>query len=306
MIVNPNARRTSSSVRARVVRALGREHEVVSLVTSRAGDGRRLALEALESGCSVVLALGGDGTVNEVAGAIEDTGAVLCPVPLGGTNVFARALGWPAAPDAAVSLLPAALRAFDSHTRSIRLWSIDAGGATGHVCLNAGVGMDADVVAEVERHPLAKRTFGQGAFAVAAARAFEHTARRGGVLSVRSDDGEPVTVHSISLAIGGPYAYLGAVPLDLVPGAHFDGHLHWLALSRGGRRDIARVAVGAFASARHVRDSAVVSGVAHEGLTISAAEPVAVQVDGEPLGEHREVRLAPAGLLRALCPRSCP
>lgn len=304
VIINPNARRSSLGLRARVARLLGAEHDVISLVTRRAGDGEKLAREALDAGCEVFVTLGGDGTVNEVAGVIEDTAAVLCPIPLGGTNVFARAIGWPAAPEAAVSLLSGVVADRDALTRQVRLWAVTAEGTRRRVCLNAGVGIDGEVVAEVERRPRAKRTLGQGAFAVAAARAVEHTARRGGVLKVSSDGAEPVQAASISVAIGGPYAYLGSIPLDLIPGADFDGSLHWLGLSKGRRRDVARVATGAFASGRHTRDAAVVRGIADTELTITSDEGVAVQADGETLGEHREIHFAQAGMLRVLSPKA--
>ncbi|MDH3226095.1 MAG: diacylglycerol kinase family protein [Thermoleophilia bacterium] len=304
VIINPNARRSSPGLRARVMRSLGAEHDAVSLVTRGKGDGEQLAREALDAGCEIFIVLGGDGTVNEVAGVIEDTDAALCPIPLGGTNVFARAIGWPATPEAAISLLRGVIGDRDALTRQIRLWAVTADGTRRRLCLNAGVGIDGEAVAEVERRPKAKRTLGQGAFAVAAARAVERTARRGSVLRVSSDGAEPVHAASISVAIGGPYAYFGALPLDLIPGADFDGRLHWLALSRARRRDIARVAAGAFASGRHARDAAVVRGVAQTSLTITTDEAVAVQADGEPVGAHREIRFAPAGMLRVLSPRA--
>jgi diacylglycerol kinase family enzyme len=286
-----------------VIRSLDREHDVATMVTRARGHGEQLARQALDEGYTTLVSLGGDGTVNEIAGALEDTGALLCPVPLGGTNVFARAMGWPAAPEAAVSLLGEALRRRDALTRSIRLWEIRADGDRRLMCLNAGMGIDGEVVAEVERRPIAKRTLGQGAFAVGAALAVEHTARRGGVLTVISDEAEAIRAASVSMALGGPYAYLGPTPLDLIPGANFDGRLHWLGLSQGRRMDVARVATGAFASGRQRNTAGVVNGAAERSLTIRADAPIAVQADGEALGEHVEIRCAPAGSLRVLSPR---
>lgn len=302
VVINPNSRRSSTGLRARVIRSLGSDHDVLTLVTRARGDAERLARGARDDGYSVFVSLGGDGTVNEVAGALEDSAALLCPVPLGGTNVFARAMGWPQAPESAVSLLGNAIRDRDALTREIRLWSVTMGENRRLVCLNAGIGIDADVVADVERRPMVKRRLGQAAFAAAAARAVEHTARRGGVLSVGSDGDEAFRAASISMAIGGPYAYLGSLPLDLIPGADFDGRLHWLGLRAGRRLDVARVATGAFVSGRHEDDAGVVTGATETNLTIAADEAVAVQVDGEPLGEHREIRFAPAGTLRVLSP----
>ena len=302
VVINPRSRRSSAALRARALRALEGDHEVLSLVTRRRGDGEELARAAREAGCETVVTLGGDGTVNEVALALEDSGVALCPMPLGGTNVFARALGWPAAPGEALGLLARTVAGRERLTRSVRLWRVEAGGVARRICLNAGVGIDADVVERVERRPRVKRALGQGAFAAAAVRGAHRAARRGASLRVASDDGEPFDAVSISMALGGPYAYLRSRPLDLVPGATFDGALHWVSLTGTRRTDVLRVAAGAFAGGRHASSEAVTAGLARDGLTVRAASPVGLQVDGEPLGEHVEIRLTPAGILTVLPP----
>jgi len=68
--------------------------------TSAAGEGRRLAAEAVREGFECVVAAGGDGTVNEVLNGIGDEPDGLAQVrlavlPLGTVNVFARELGLP-------------------------------------------------------------------------------------------------------------------------------------------------------------------------------------------------------------------
>ena len=68
--------------------------------TQVAGDGRRLAAEAVHDGFDTLVAAGGDGTVNEVLNGIADVPegfarARLAVLPLGTVNVFARELGLP-------------------------------------------------------------------------------------------------------------------------------------------------------------------------------------------------------------------
>ena len=68
--------------------------------TACAGDGRRLATEAVRDGFEIVVAAGGDGTINEVLNGIADvpdglTRTRLGILPLGTANVFARELGLP-------------------------------------------------------------------------------------------------------------------------------------------------------------------------------------------------------------------
>ena len=72
-------------------------------------DGRVCALEALDRGADVVVAVGGDGTVRTVASALSGTGHALGIVPIGTGNLFARNMGIP------VDDIDAALTVATSH-----------------------------------------------------------------------------------------------------------------------------------------------------------------------------------------------
>ncbi|MEN9937391.1 MAG: hypothetical protein RLZZ387_3970, partial [Chloroflexota bacterium] len=114
--------------------------------TEGPGDGTRIAREAAEEGYDVVVAAGGDGTINEVVNGLAGTRAALAPLPVGTMNVWARELGLPLQPRAtAEALLQARVR------------SIDLGRAgSRYFLLMAGVGFDAAVVGEV-RSPEKRR-----------------------------------------------------------------------------------------------------------------------------------------------------
>lgn len=75
------------------------------LLTMCQGDARVLAANAASRGAPLIVALGGDGTVNEVVNGIADAGfgAVLGIIPGGSGNDFAFSLGVPAEPRAALS-----------------------------------------------------------------------------------------------------------------------------------------------------------------------------------------------------------
>ena len=113
----------------------------------------------------VIIPAGGDGTVNEVINGLlgsaegdfrnlEDLPAIAV-LPTGSANVFARALGYPTDPYAAADALVELIR--KNHTRTITLgtWKGDDQG-TRWFAVNAGFGIDADVIARVER----ARSFG--------------------------------------------------------------------------------------------------------------------------------------------------
>ena len=99
----------ASSVTARntvvVHRALSRGHDVEIVETNRRGHATRFAHDAARRGVDVVIGFGGDGTLNEVATGIAGTDTALGVLPGGSTNVFARTLGLPNDPVAAVDQL---------------------------------------------------------------------------------------------------------------------------------------------------------------------------------------------------------
>jgi diacylglycerol kinase (ATP) len=104
-------------------------------VTARSGHGEELAAKAVAAGINRIVAWGGDGTVNEVAGALFGTAAALGIVPGGSGDGLARSLGLPRDAAAAMRI------ALTGHTKPI-----DVGRLAGRHFLNiAGVGFDAEV-----------------------------------------------------------------------------------------------------------------------------------------------------------------
>src|ERR1051326_8755603 len=74
--------------------------------TQSAGDAKRLAASAVSQGYRVVVAAGGDGTINEVINGIGASDVALGVLPLGTVNVFAQELEIPRKAGAAWSILP--------------------------------------------------------------------------------------------------------------------------------------------------------------------------------------------------------
>ena len=110
-------------------------------VTDRAGHAGDLAARAAAEGVDLVVAWGGDGTVNEVAAALMHTATALGIVPAGSGNGLAHGLGLPVRPSAALE------RALAGSERRI-----DAGELGGQVFFNvAGVGFDAAVARHFNR-----------------------------------------------------------------------------------------------------------------------------------------------------------
>ncbi len=95
LIINPISGTASKrGVAAKCVRRLGKvDIDVEVLYTEAPGDAERFAAEAARKGYLGVIAAGGDGTVNEIAGALRGTATALGIIPLGSGNGLARHLG---------------------------------------------------------------------------------------------------------------------------------------------------------------------------------------------------------------------
>ena len=102
LIYNPASGRKRTSRQKKVEQAreilLPWIDQVDLTPTSRRGDATRLASEAVVAGCDLVIACGGDGTINEVAGGLAGSDIPLFPLPAGTANVLAEETGLPMDP----------------------------------------------------------------------------------------------------------------------------------------------------------------------------------------------------------------
>jgi diacylglycerol kinase (ATP) len=119
-------------------------------VTRGPGDGRRLAAEAIVRGTDLVIAWGGDGTINEIGSALVSSNVPLGIVPAGSGNGLARDLGLPADPVRALTVA-----AGGSERR------IDAGAFNDDLFFNvAGIGLDACIAERFAARGADRRGFG--------------------------------------------------------------------------------------------------------------------------------------------------
>ena len=95
VIVNPHATTMSDRLKHLVVYALQGRYDVTAIDTQRKGHAIELVGEAARQGYDVVVAFGGDGTVNEAANGLAGTQTPLTCLPGGSNNVFGKMLGIP-------------------------------------------------------------------------------------------------------------------------------------------------------------------------------------------------------------------
>ncbi|PRY38346.1 diacylglycerol kinase family enzyme [Spirosoma oryzae] len=106
-IINPLSGTASAGAKARLSEYIARQAEASSytpelVVTEGPGHATELATQAVSRGITRVLAVGGDGTINETARALRQSNTALGIVPLGSGNGLARHLGVPLNPERAV------------------------------------------------------------------------------------------------------------------------------------------------------------------------------------------------------------
>ena len=259
--------------------------EVETSLTTYAGEGVDIARRAVEAGADVLLACGGDGTLNEAINGLAGSETALAVLPAGTVNVWAREVGVPLDPLRAAGLL------WDGERRRI-----DLGRAgTRYFLLMAGIGFDADVAAHVTSPE--KRRWGALAYV-----------RRGFVtamtwprqrMRLRLDD-RSLRRRGLFLVVGNTRLYGGVVNITdqavaddgLLDVCMFDADSAW---SRIGHA--LRVVTRRHTSVRTVEYYRA------QRVTLVTRPRVPVQVDGDTIGRTPMTFEAVPGALKVVVPR---
>ncbi|RMG07696.1 MAG: diacylglycerol kinase family lipid kinase [Planctomycetota bacterium] len=281
LVANPAAGhgRGEAALRAALAALGERGCAAEALRTEGPGDARRLAAEAARAGCSVLAALGGDGTLHEVVNGLVASRASSLPrlgvVPVGTGNDYAKMLHVPQGnPAAAAHLL------LDGSPRPVDLGRLEGGNAGPEVFVNnVGLGFLAEANAGHER---ARALPGRLSYVAGGLLAFVR--HRTPLLRLEVDgvplEGRFFLVH---VALG---RFCGG-GVDLVPEArHDDGRF---ALSVVGERTRLRAALEwpQLAAGRRLRDVARLSAT---HVRVHGPRGFLLHADGE-------VRRAPGGVL---------
>ena len=298
VVANPRATATSPRQRRVLTDALSRTATVTVEETANRGHAAALAGRAMRDGVDVVVALGGDGTINEVVNGVLTDGVHdgvpgIGVVPAGSTNVFARALGLPNDPVEATAVLLEALaarrRRIVSLGRADDRWFLFA----------AGFGFDAAVVAAVERARRRGQRSTHSLYVRTAVRQFAAaTHRRPAVTLIRADGSRQPGLHFVVATNVSPWTYLGPRPLTPTPRASFDHGLSLYARRSMGVVSITRGLAHLLAVDKTPSGRGVLVEDDLPGFVLRSDRPLPLQVDGDYLGDRSEVRFW--GVLRAL------
>jgi diacylglycerol kinase family enzyme len=298
LVVNPKATATTAGGRDVLAHALASQLTKLEILeTDYRGHALAAAAQAATDGVDLVVAHGGDGTVNEVVNGLLTHGVgptvpMLGIVPGGSANVFARSLGLPRDPVEATHRLLHALA--DGRSRRVglgRMTSDRPGDPARWFTFSAGVGLDADVVAEVDR----KRGKKASPALYMRVALTEYLRPRHGKprLTVSIPGEEPVTGLRLAFVSNtDPWTYLGARPIHLNRGCGFDGDLGVFALHSLALPTVARHLRQAVSRKGEQRGRKLFRRDDVPELTITSAEPVRVQCDGDLIGERTCVKVS--------------
>jgi diacylglycerol kinase family enzyme len=293
VIVNPYATTVSDRLRNLVVYALQARYAVDAVDTERRDHATQICREAAGEGYDLVVAFGGDGTVNEAANGLLGSDTPLSCLPGGATNVFHRTLGIPGdVVDATEHLLALA--------DDFRPRRVDLGLVNGRAFVfSAGVGLDASVVARVDAHPRRKARLGPYYYSWAAISTFN---RRYLVKPPRMQvtvDGETIDGVTAIAQNSDPFTYFGSRPIRVCEGAGLDsGSLSVGVLRKATPLElptlIPRLLSGSARTVSRHRQIAPFPGVAEALVMSTDGRPLPVQVDGDYIGDEQSVHFSAA------------
>jgi len=281
-IVNPAAGKGAGDrLATRIAADLSAAGLSVDVVRTPApGEAARLASAAVEDGYDRVIAVGGDGTANEVANGLVGTDVALGLYPIGSGNDFARALGYPRR--------RSKLAPFLAQARPRR---IDVGEVNGRVFLNAaGVGIDGHVA---ERIIASTRVVGPvlGYFVGSLVSIATYRPRRMRVLI----EGQPVREGPPLVVIAANGTHFGS-GMRVAPAAALDDGLFDIVVGGDLGRWASLVALGKLYRGTHV-DGRTILGFRAPSLDVELFESLPMQADGEASRvDALRVRMRPRAL----------
>lgn len=300
LIVNPHATATTERRRDLLAHALAGEVSLRVEHTTARGHAAELAAAALTDRTRLVVVHGGDGTVNEAVNGLLSRGVrpampMLAVVPGGSTNVFARALGIDPDPTVATEQILEALAA--GRSRIVSLGRADER----YFTFNAGLGLDAEVVRAVEQHRDTGRPISNSLHVRRAVRGFFAGDRRHPRLTVTADGETTAGLYLALISNVDPWTYAGNRPIRTNPGLPTDRGLGLLALRSMRLTTVLRIVRQMVGGGRGPRSRAVLRIDGTDRITVTASNPVGLQVDGDYLGERTAVEFTSVpGALRVV------
>ena len=279
-IVNPvSGRKTKQDISEIIRSGINRnKYEYKICLTKSAGHAVQLSKEAVESGTDIVVAVGGDGTINEVASQVIHSETIFGIIPLGSGNGLARHLGIPLSVPRAIQLINEANNTF-----------IDTATINGKPFVSiAGIGFDALVARKFSK---SKR---RGFFSYLRIATEEFISYKPKKYLLQFNDGKRLEVRAffISFANSSQFGY----NTSIAPNAKLDdGKLDVCIVQKPRIFDVPTVAN--LLLLKRIHKSPLVKIIPSSGLHVTRSKR-AVNLDGEAvkLKKKLEIKVKPLSL----------
>jgi diacylglycerol kinase family enzyme len=281
LVVNPRATGVGEGVIDAVTTRLVAVGELEVCRTERPGHAVELAAAP---GADAVVAMGGDGTYNEVVNGLP-AGVRLGVLPAGASSVFARQLGFATDPVVAAGQLARALAA--NSTRPLGLGRMDGRRFT----FAASLGLDAATMRAVDRERITRPGNRRPGDLRVVAAAVRELAAQGFALRERmtleAPGRPPERASYVLVANQHPYTYFGRLAVQAAPRASFDSGLDAVAVGELRARGLWRLAVYALVWPRHAAGRSHRVGYLHDlrRFSVRCDAPTPAQLDGEYVGD---------------------
>ncbi len=271
--------------------------------TQQPGDATKYAKEAGQAGLDMILVAGGDGTINEAANGVAGTSTAIGLVPVGTGNILAHQLRMP------ILSLVAPLKVMEMGQALLnsRIQRVDVGvvsranGAPDRyfVCW-AGVGLDAEIAAQMEPRPRYAKRLKLLPYLIAA---FSVASEFKGVRAQIFIEDHHINTRAL-LALASNIQLYASI-FNIAPQARMDDGLLDIFIFKGlGFQYALRHLLFIF-SGRYLRDPRVVHALARQ-VQMETSPEVAVHLDGEPFGDTPALIHLETGLLRLVVPPQAP
>ena len=291
LVVNTFATTTNAQIQTEITQILSKAFDLKVINTAGRNDAISIAHQAQDY--EIIIGLGGDGTLNEIANGLlldgpNPTGPILAAIPGGNGNVFIRNMGMSKNPIVASQQLISAVD--KNQIRTIGVGKITTENISRWFLFNAGIGLDAAVLAQMEARRENGKLVSDTAYAVLALRELLRTDRKNPALSLVSETGQIFRNAYFALLVNlAPWAYLGERPLNPLPNAGHDTALDLYAPTALSFPVIVRLIRRAIAGNSTELDNDVITLHDQNRLHIQSDRLHWIQVDGDVVTQSNEL-----------------
>ncbi|WP_216894145.1 diacylglycerol/lipid kinase family protein [Nocardia alni] len=293
LIVNPNATSTTPATRDLLAHALESRTQLIVAHTQHRGHAAELAQWAATNQMDLIVVHGGDGTVNETINGFLplpqiDDGQAWKPrlgvIPGGSANVFARSLGIRPDPVAATNQL-------------IDLLSLDKDRRIGlgiaddrWFGFSAGVGLDAEVCAAIDRSRAKGRTATPSRYVLTSIRQFFRARRREPSVTLHIPGHDPVSdIYYAFISNTTPWTYLDNTAVHTNPGTTFETGLGVFAMRSMAVAPSLWMVRQLMAAGGNPKSRNLFRNDDVKSVRIEASTPIGLQIDGDFIGRRNMV-----------------